>query len=688
MNYLRLINSGQQENEFFSEDTPIRYLENIKDFNIIIGANNTRKSRFMRKIISLEHKVIIKSKLKINEELQKAHLVFDGVDEKLINLNLVNFTFNHPQNPSTVYNDIDSYFSLQKTGSNQLTFFDIRNTLRNLTESIDGIAVEDNVKSFVTINSQAHAAFSLILDIYKKLETITPSWDTPNPTEIPGITYRITAGFTGNDIDDLKEKIKILELVVGYTSLFNQLEFDLHHRDMMVYIPVLRTSRRLVGASADLYKNTIQQQYKMGDNAKLTIETGLDLYEKIEAARNGHRVDREQFAAFEKFISDVFFQSKPIDIIAIKSASDIEKHVKLSINGEQDDIAIHDLGDGIQAIINLLLPVFTARDGSWIFIDEPENHLHPGFQNVFINAISKNEYIRNKKLKFFINSHSNHILSEALLGNANTEIFVFSRKDKDSSNIVTFDGNEYNALEMLGVFNTSVLISNCSIWVEGITDRLYLKAFLFAFYDRGIQNDSVPVEGLNYSFIEYAGNNLLHYSFEHTMSARSDDFTKDIKAFFINSNVFLLADSDFGKEEKHQFYESLQTQKNFRYFQTGLPEIENLLPDSILKSWLKLDLKCSAEEVEACFFTPAVDEKLGNYFHEKFSYRKSKRKFTQPGGGGTLRGDLKQRLANYVHGGIMNKSITWIDLAESTVINKLIPELDSFIKKKNIIDFN
>ena len=688
MNYLRLINSGQQEHEFFSEDTPIRYLENIKDFNIIIGANNTRKSRFMRKIISLEHKVIIKSNLEINKELQKAHLVFDGVDEKLINLNLINFIFNQPQNPSTVYNDIDSYFSLQKTGSNQMTFFDIRNTLRNLTESIDGMAVEDNVKSFVTINSRAHAVFSLVLEIYKKQETFTPSWDTPNPTEIPGITYRITAGFTGNDIDDLDEKISILETVVGYTSLFNQLVFDLHHQNMMVYIPVLRTSRRLIGASADLYKKTIQQQHKMSDNAKLTIETGLDLYEKIEAARNGHRVDREQFAAFEKFLSDVFFQSKPIDIIAIKSTSDIERHVKLSINGEQDDIAIHDLGDGIQAIINLLLPVFTARDGSWIFIDEPENHLHPGFQNVFINAISKNEYIRNKKLKFFINSHSNHILSEALLGNANTEIFVFSRKDKDSSNIVTFDGNEYNALEMLGVFNTSVLISNCSIWVEGITDRLYLKAFLFAYYDRGIQNDSVPVEGLNYSFIEYAGNNLLHYSFEHTMSARSDDFTKDIKAFFINSNVFLLADSDFGKEEKHQFYESLQTQKNFRYFQTGLPEIENLLPDSILKSWLTLDLKCSAEEVEACFVTPAVDEKLGNYFHEKFSYGKSKRKFTQPGGGGTLRGDLKQRLANYVHSGIMDKSITWIDLAESTVIKELIPELDSFIKKKNIIAFN
>jgi hypothetical protein len=687
MNYLRLIKDSQPENEFFSSDTSIRYLGNIKEFNIIIGANNTRKSRFIRRIISLQHKVIIKSELEINEMFQKMESIFDGVDKRLIDVNLISFIFNQPPSPSQKYSEVDNYLSLQKSRSNQLTFFDIRNTLQNLLSTVDTLAVEDNLKALENITLRAHETFQLVLEIYKKLNTsFIPSWDTPNPTDIPGITYKITAGFTGDHIDDLDEKIKILSSVVECTTLFRQLKFELHHKDMMVYIPVLRTSRRLVGASPDLYKKTIQQQHKLEDNAKLTIETGLDLYEKIEVARNGHRSDRERFAGFEKFVSDVFFQSRSIDIIAVKSSTDSERHVKVSLDGEQDDIPIHDLGDGIQAIINLLLPVFTAGDGSWIFIDEPENHLHPGYQNVFINAISRNEHIRKKKLKFFINTHSNHVLSEALLGNADTEIFVFSRRDKDSSNIVTFDGNEYNTLEMLGVFNTSVLISNCSIWVEGITDRLYLKAFLFAYYNREQNSDSAPVEGLNYSFIEYAGNNLLHYSFDHDLSSKADNVGKDIKAFFINSNVFLVADSDFGKEEKHQFYQELEVDKNFKYFQTGLPEIENLIPDSVLKSWLITDLKCSSEEVETCFAIVNQNEKLGKYFDEKFSYRKSKRKFTKQGIGGTLRGDLKLRLANFVHNGIMDKSISWADLEKSLVIKKLITDLDGFLREKNSRD--
>lgn len=684
MNYLRLINDRQPETEYFTDNNPIRYLESVKDLNIIIGANNTRKSRFIRKIISLEHKVIINSELEINQMLQEMPLIFEGVGESLINVRLIELIFNQPQNPQSEYNSVNSYFSKQINGSKQLTFFDIRNTLQNLCESMDTLAVEDNVKAFKAIASHAHVSFSLVLDIYKKLQTSFTFWDTQHPTGVSGITYKITAGFTGDKIDDIDQKIKILMSAVEYTTLFSQLDFELHHKDMMVYIPVLRTSRRLVGASADLFKKTIQSQHKLDDNAKLTIETGLDLYEKIEVARNGHRSDRERFAAFEKFISNVFFNSRPIDIIAVKSSNDTDRHVKLSIDGEQDDIAIHDLGDGIQAVINLLLPVFTARDGSWIFIDEPENHLHPGYQNVFMNAISKNEHIKNKKLKFFINTHSNHVLSEALLSSSRTEIFVFSRRNKDSSNIVTFDGNEYSTLEMLGVFNTSVLVSNCSIWVEGITDRLYLKGFLSAYYNDKEQNSNfAPVEGLNYSFVEYAGNNLLHYSFDHEMSNKDDEPTKVIKAFFINSNVFLLADSDFEQEEKHQFYKKLENRRNFRYFQTGLPEIENLIPDSILKSWLITDLKCTNEEVEACFATSISNEKLGKYFHEKFSRGKNKRKFTTPSIGGTLRSDLKQRLANFVYHGIMDKSISWTILTESLMIKNLIHELTVFIEEKN-----
>ena len=683
MNYFRLSNDKNTKNEFFTDDIPAKYLKSIKDLNIIIGANNTRKSRFMRQIITTEFKVIIKSDKDINGLLQKMDTIFDGVPDAMLKVKLMSLIFNQPQSPSYPYHEIKSHFSQQQGDGGHLTFFDIRNTLRNISETIATLATQEQIKTLETIVTRAHETFNLALNIFKGLQTLNFHWDSSSPTDIPGISFKIIEGFTGQDVDQIEEKIELLTSVAKYTGFIKDLTIEPYHDKMMVYIPVLRTSRKLIGAQSDLYKKTIQQQYKLQDNAKLTIETGLDLYEKIEVARNGHRHDREQFAAFEKFISEVFFNSRPIDIIAVKSNSETERHVKLSLDGEQDDIAIHDLGDGIQGIINLLLPVFTARDESWIFIDEPENHLHPGYQNIFMSAICSNETIKKKKLKFFVNTHSNHILSEALLGPAETEILVFSRRDKDSSNIIAFDGNEYNTLEMLGVFNTSVLISNCTIWVEGITDRLYLRAFMFAYYSASNSVKTRPIEGLNYSFIEYAGNNLIHYNFDHQMSSDSEGSEHKIKAFFINSNVFLLADSDFGNEAKHQFYKEFEKRKNFEYFQTELPEIENLLPNSVLKSWLLDDLKCDQKEIDACFELPISDEKLGAYFHEKFIYKNKLRKFINPAEGGTLRADLKKRLADYVHTGIMNKSIKWDELQKSEVLKRLVIQLDKFIQKKN-----
>lgn len=684
MNYFRLSNDQSSKSEFFTDDIPAKYLKNIKDLNIIIGANNTRKSRFIRQIISTEHKVLIRSGNDFNRVQQTMKTLFEGIEETMIDVKLVSLIFNQPQNVSFPYDHIKGYFSKQIAEGNHLTFFDIRNTLNNISETISLLATQEQIKNLNIIVTRVHETLQLTLNIYKGLqENLNVDWGSSYPTDVPGIMYKIIEGFTGQNIDQIGEKIKILESVIGYTNIIKDLKIEPLHENMMVYIPVLRTSRRLIGASSDLYKKTIQQQYKLADNAKLTIETGLDLYEKIEMARNGHRNEREQFAAFEKFISDIFFNSRSIDIIAVKSNSETERHVKLSLDGEQDDIAIHNLGDGIQGIINLLLPVFTARDKSWIFIDEPENHLHPGYQNIFMNAICANQTIKNKKLKFFINTHSNHILSEALMGNADTEILVFSRRDKDSSNILAFDGNEYHTLEMLGVFNTSVLISNCTIWVEGITDRLYLRAFLFAYYNSGTLLKAMPIEGLNYSFVEYAGNNLIHYSFDHKMSSDLGDGEHKIKAFFINSNVFLLADADFENEEKHQFYKDLEKRKNFEYFQTELPEIENILPDSVLRSWLLEDLRCDSKEIDNCFEVPISNEKLGAYFHGKFNYRKKPRKFMNPAEGGTLRSDLKKRLADYVHAGIINKSITWDELRKSNMLKKLVTQLDMFIQQRN-----
>jgi len=685
MNFIRLLNDVRDPSEYYFKDLSVQYLSDIKDLNIIVGANNTRKSRFIRQIINLEQKIIIKSDLDLNKVLQETHLLFSEVndmDEKLIS-----FVFNTPQTTDTeTYTIVKEFFDKRIDASGQLNFFDIEKTVITLKEEINSLSTKDNIDAFRSLLARQTTTIKLIYRIYHSFEKSFNhySFDTLNPSGNDGISYKLPNVTTHTYVNDYEEKLSSLKKVLDWLLAISTLEILPYHNVEMVYIPVLRGSRKLEGAGSDIFKKTIKNQYKLPDVPNFSIETGLDLYEKIEAARNGHRVDRDNFEAFEKFLSDTFFQSKEIDIIAVKSKNEKDNHVKVSIQQDNDDIAIHNLGDGVQAIIILLLPIFTANKDAWIFIDEPENNLHPGYQNILLKAISENPIIKKKELKFFINTHSNHILSEALLGTTNTEIFVFSRRDKNSSNINVFSGNEHNTLEMLGVFNTSVLISNCTIWVEGITDRLYIRAFLKALTNS--KSDVFPelVEGFQYSFVEYAGNNLIHYTFDHELSNEPDRMDQQMKAYFINSSVFLLADSDFSKDPKHAFYDNIaKRRKNFEYFKTEVPEIENLIPDNILKDWLIKDINCDESEVNNMFEDHNTGLKLGAYFDKKLNYRKKPRKFMKLNEGGTLRSDYKNRLANYVHNGVSNGSITWGQLQESTILNELVERLHKFIIDKN-----
>jgi|GEM_PF-1294776 len=670
--------------EFYTDDQPADYLKNIRDLNIIVGANNSRKSRFIRKLINLDHRVIIKSANDLNQLGAMIEDVFKGVSKETMSTKLIGFIFNGYNDNPKDFQLIKDYFERSAGIDNGLSLNEIKTIMQDAVKNMHSVAGPDSINQIHVIVATQALVINLITRIYLGLKRDFNNFkdNAPNDSGLKGITYKIP-GASSSGIPDYDIKLTALERSVKFLKEFQEKEIIPYHDIDLIYIPVLRASRQLEGADSKVFKATLQTQHKIGENARLSIETGLDLYEKIEMARNGHRREREDFAAFESFISSVFFQGKAFDIIAVKGVGSTDKHVKVTIDGELDDVPIHDLGDGIQTIISLLLPVFTAKDRSWIFVDEPENHLHPGFQNIFLRAISENKLIKAKELKFFISTHSNHILSGALMGTSGAEVLVFSRRDKDSSNIQVFSGNEYNTLQMLGVFNTSVLITNCSIWVEGVTDRLYTRAFLHAYCNADLSRP-LPVEGFQYSYIEYAGNNIIHYDFDHDLAGDKDNATRQIKAFFLNSNVFLLADSDFSKDERHSFYDGISKgRKNFEYFKTELPEIENILPDSLLKRWLIEDVKCNPVEVDSCFQSPDRTLKLGALFDNKFTIGQRKRKFMEKGHSGTLRADHKMRLADYVHNGIMNGTISWDDLKESDVLGRLVGSLYSFITAKN-----
>lgn len=71
-------------------------------------------------------------------------------------------------------------------------------------------------------------------------------------------------------------------------------------------------------------------------------------------------------------------------------------------------VLITDVGFGVSQILPVLVLCYYAPEGSIIFLEQPEIHLHPsvqsGLADVFIDAV------RNRKVQIIVESHSEHLL--------------------------------------------------------------------------------------------------------------------------------------------------------------------------------------------------------------------------------------------------------------------------------------
>ncbi|EAR16712.1 ATP/GTP-binding protein, putative [Robiginitalea biformata HTCC2501] len=350
-----------------------------------------------------------------------------------------------------------------------------------------------------------------------------------------------------------------------------------------ILIPILRSIKSSEHLVEDVFSKMIMELYSV-ENAE--IHTGLNLYNRILEARNGKKQIRRGFEEFENFLSERFFEGKEIEIISNLN----DEKINLWIDGEERKI--HDVGDGIQSIIQLLFPIYTAKNGSWIFIEEPETHMHPGLQRLFLETLISDEYLTKKGLKYFFTTHSNHLLDSSIPKDL-ISVFQFDKINESKYEIGTDLLPNKKTLDLLGVKSSSVLIANATIWVEGPTDRKYLSRFLNLYCK--YHQKPIYKEDIDFAFIEYGGSLLSHYLFEEKQisEVNSLEVNDEIKAFAISTKVFLLVDNDNVDNRRRKGKRRLELKKlsenqpNFTFFDTEYVEIENLLPPTVLKGYLK-----------------------------------------------------------------------------------------------------
>jgi predicted ATPase len=480
--------------------------------------------------------------------------------------------------------------------------------------------------------------------------------------------------YINTNVADLLTSQKISKFTNVIINIEQLLEFDIQNSpSKKIYIPTLRSLNRN-SLAHDTFEKVIMENYLISDN----IFTGLGLYNDISLIKGSPFTERIKVKKFEEFLSKTFFENKTVEITAgvIQPAT-----ILLAVDNQE--FPIFDIGDGIQMLIILLYPIFTSQSNTWFFIEEPETHLHPGLQRIFIEALINDEYLKSKNLHYFFTTHSNHLLDLSIDSNE-IAIFQFQKENQEKFTIKNVKPNK-EILDLLGVNNSSVFLANTSIWIEGPTDRKYISKFLKLY----CESKELPYlkEDIDFAFFEYGGNLIAHYLFDEEFEINNEQDVRDkINSFALSNKIYLLADNDNAtgaKLNRREELEKFSNNKNFKYQNTECKEIENLLPAKVLQDFIpelvkgteKNKIKISFKREEYMYIG------LGKFIVSQFNNSNVLNFNEFNDKSGTLTSNYKNKLCDFV----VNGNYTYLDLIENNdILDKIIEGLYSFIKINSI----
>lgn len=312
-------------------------------------------------------------------------------------------------------------------------------------------------------------------------------------------------------------------------------------------------------------------------------------------------------------------------------------------------IKLSDCGSGLKTIIATLTLLHTIPrlSGSYknVFaFEELENNLHPSLQRKLLKHIKKYSY-RFQDSLIFLTTHSNVAID--LFGQDRNAQIVRVCNDGYKSTVETvISNNDKQALlDDLGIKASDLLQSNCVIWVEGPSDRIYIKKWIELFGNNKLE------EGLDYQFIYYGGALLAHYTANNEDIYETENLINMLK---VNRHSYVVMDSDKKsanaplKDRVKRIIKELPD----AYWVTKGKEIENYLPNDALTD----------------YFAGSVNVKQYNQFPRLYKKIKQVNNFD------------KVKFASDI---IKNKYYTKENLANCLDLEEQINKLIAFIHKSN-----
>lgn len=246
-------------------------------------------------------------------------------------------------------------------------------------------------------------------------------------------------------------------------------------------------------------------------------------------------------------------------------------------------IKLSDCGSGLKTIIAtlMLLRIVPCLSGSYknIFaFEELENNLHPSLQRKLLKHIKEysNKY---NDAYVFLTTHSNVAID--LFGHDEGAQIIRVCNDGSKSTVEPAISPKAKQLLLddLGFKASDLLQSNCVIWVEGPSDRIYIKKWLKLFGDKDLE------EGLAYQFLYYGGTLLSHYTADIEEDQNTDNLLEMLK---INRNSYVIMDSDkrLPEDKWKNRVERITKELPDAHWVTAGKEIENYLPSEAVTHYL------------------------------------------------------------------------------------------------------
>ena len=502
------------------------------------------------------------------------------------------------------------------------TFFVSNKTYQDYN-TIDKIeTLEQTIQELSRLNNIRN-----INDLNKELLTLAEKLDnnsTPPYVKAP-IISKIYNEVNKSNYNHIKadaakkfwDEFQTMYNMIKMNSLFNKKS----------YIPVLRGLRPLEITSTDKpYTSRTCKDYNPEKTNPFNSEnviTGEKIYNDITTHLLGEPEHRQLIKSYEEKLSQYFFDNQPITLIP-KHDSDVV-HIKI---GDDKQFPIHQLGDGLQQVVILTFEAFLKNDEVHaFFIEEPELHMHPGMLRQLMNF-----YLNETKYYYFFTTHSNHLLDMA----DETDQVIIQKfvKEPNKENPNTFDFKIYRCdrdrelLATLGVKPSSVYLANCTIWVEGITDRLYISKYM-AKYLENLKSDDLEkykkylrfMPNYHYAFVEYAGSNIAHWSFDDEFVDTLED--KGMSAKAITSDMILIADGDNkSKIDRVETWISELESENLHILE--VKETENSLPFDAIISVAKSRFSRMKPETIDGFDIAGLDhiQEINYFEHTKYGIGK------------------------------------------------------------------